>query len=310
MNPDWQTFLEQSPPKKTTSTPSGPAFIPLSSWRIISVQGEDAANFLQNISTNDVHSLAINQAQLNSLCNPKGRLLSIFWLLRRQNGFQIVLPESNLDILIKRLRMYVLRSNVAIKDQSDDIILLGNIHADSSLIPLQGKQQGTSYILRLPGNIHRTLILATRPEDAINLKEIKSWVEEINWQRIDIESGQPFIHTETIEKFTPQQVNLDLLDGISFNKGCYPGQEIVARLHYLGTPSRRLFSATAKTNVFPDIGSEIILKDKSVIGHIVQAQYIGDYIKLLLSLKLNDIHQTLLLADKTILSDVKPASSK
>ncbi len=309
MHPDWQLFLDQHPPQKTTSIPSEAALIPLSSWCVLSIKGEDATGFLQNLCSNDVAALAVNQAQLNSLCNPKGRVLAVFWLLRRPESYQLILPESVCDSFLNRLKMYILRSDVSIENQSDSLILLGCIHdllnQDKHLNSLQGKQYDNHYIVRLPGATTRTLLLAEHTH-TITLAQTHLWIEETNWQRIDIESEIPFICNETVEQFTPQQISLDLLDGVSFSKGCYPGQEIVARLHYLGTPRRRLFSAIAETNTPPEPGSSVILEDQSVVGHIVQAQRNESTIWLLASLNVANQDQYLLLADSTPLITVSP----
>ncbi len=310
MNNDWSSFLAQHSPQAIVAEA---AIMPLSSWRVITVQGSDATRFLQNLCTNDVNALAIDQAQLNSLCNPKGRVVAIFWLLRRQESYQLILPNPVCDSLLKRLTMYILRSDVSIEAQTDSLILLGCTHdllnQDKHLNPLQGKQYDNNYIVRLPGATTRTLIL-TDNTDAIALAQKHLWVEETSWQKIDIESGIPFIFNETVEQFTPQQISLDLRDGVSFSKGCYPGQEIVARLHYLGTPSRRLFSAITETDTLPAPGSHVILEDQSVVGHIVQAHRNESTTWLLVSLKIANQDQDLLLADSTLLMAVAPVVSE
>ena len=312
MHPDWQQILKQNPPQETATIPSEAALMPLSSWRVLSVEGADAASLLQNICTNDVNALAVDQAQLNSLCNPKGRVIAIFWLLRHTAGYQLILPHSVSDLLLKRLTMYKLRSDVTMSENNKHFIL-ATIHNalghDHQLQPLQGMQTDIGYCLRLPGAISRTLCL-TEITQATTLSQNHPWVDEINWQRIDIESGIPFIFSETIEKFTPQQINLDLLEAVSFNKGCYPGQEIVARLHYLGSPNRRLFSASAATALLPEIGSKSLLENKSAVGHIVQTQRIESSVKLLLSIKLSSKDQALFLSDNTELTDLSSLVSE
>lgn len=308
MNTDWQTFLTQHPTQATNIIPTKPAIMPLSSWCILTVEGADATSLLQNLCTNDVTALADDQVQLNSLCNPKGRLLAIFWLLKRQSTYQLILPKSVCDSLLKRLKMYILRSEVTIEDSSSSIILLGSLSQNDQLEPLQGKQQDNGYALCLPGTRPRKLFLS-EPEQAIILAQSSEWVEEETWHRIDIESGFPFIFNETIEQFTPQQINLDLLNGVSFSKGCYPGQEIVARLHYLGSPSRRLFSASVITDSLPLVGSEIIAEDTTA-GHIVQAEYSGSTVQLLISLKLINSDHVLSLPDSTVLTSVTALASE
>jgi hypothetical protein len=94
------------------------------------------------------------------------------------------------------------------------------------------------------------------------------------------------------EAFTPQQVNLDLVDGVSFQKGCYPGQEVVARLHYLGKPSRRLFSAVLNGDNLPSPNTEVLSGNDDVLGHVVNAVKVGEMIFCQLTLKLDQVDET------------------
>jgi len=290
-------------------------FMPLSRLGILQVTGDDAASFLQSMLTNDVQSLNINQSQLSGFCNAKGRLFAIFLLVRRSNGFQIILPKSMCPILQQRLSMFVLRSNVTITDISESSTCLGltqpqNIDIADLKLPsdiYQSTEHDNNLLIKLPANSSHRYLYLSSPDHITNLSDMlqnQHWqlADEAIWQLLDIESDLPMIFPETKEMFTPQQVNLDLINGVSFDKGCYPGQEIVARLHYLGSPSRRMFLAYSQSiGSLPTPGTKVFDLDGNMCGHLVQAQYdANNILKLLLTLKLSEAEQRLFIDDKTL----------
>jgi folate-binding protein YgfZ len=290
-------------------------FMPLSQLGILQVSGDDAASFLQSMLTNDVQSLNVNQSQLSGFCNAKGRLFAVFLLVRRSNGFQIILPKSMCTTLQQRLSMFVLRSNVTITDSSEASTCLGltqpkNIDIADLTLPndiYQSTEHDNSLLIKLPANgSHRYLYLSSPDQSTAlsNILQNQQWqlADEAIWQLLDIEADLPMIFPETKEMFTPQQVNLDLIDGVNFDKGCYPGQEIVARLHYLGSPSRRMFLAYSQSiDSLPTPGTKVFDLDGNMRGHLVQAQYDANKIlKLLLTLKLSEAEQRLFIDDKTL----------
>jgi folate-binding protein YgfZ len=315
----WQTLLSQQQGLDTFNSLNNQQFIPLPQFGILQVSGNESQSFLQNLLTNDVDALEVNQSQLSGLCNTKGRLLSSFLLIRRSDCYQIVLPKTMSAVLLQRLSMYILRSKVAITDVSDFIVCTGLINVKNN-IPCalafpsnnyQGTEYNTNLILKLPSDTYPRYLAVSPMED------IDIWVTFLSqqqwkitalsaWKLLDIEAGLPTIYLQSKEMFTPQQVNFDLIDGVSFTKGCYPGQEIVARLHYLGTPSRRLFLATAKTNALVDVGSSVTTATGHVSGHIVDAQHSDENtLKLLVSLKLSELKSSLLI-NKNISIIVNP----
>jgi hypothetical protein len=119
---------------------------------------------------------------------------------------------------------------------------------------------------------------------------------EAYWQLLDIEAGLPMVFTDSKEAFTPQQLNLDLVGGVSFKKGCYPGQEVVARLHYLGSPSRRMFLGKIQDAQLPAVNSPVTNAEGDVLGHVVQAQFVeAGTVLCQLSMKLSGLETTALL---------------
>jgi len=277
--------------------------MPLSQLGVLQVEGDDAQSLLQNLLTNDVAALDINQGQLTGLCNPKGRLLAIFLLLRRNNGYQLILPKTMCTGLQQRLSMYILRSKVSITDVSEELTCIGlSPVASASInaltlpeIVFQATEQDECVLIKYPGNQPRFLAIFPSSKASAFTAELveQDWhtADESDWELLDIAAGLPIILPETKEQFTTQQVNLDLVNGVSFKKGCYPGQEIVARLHYLGTPSRRMFQAEVATTSTINEGDEVTSEGGNVAGHVVRFQRKNnDSSLMLLSLKLSDIN--------------------
>lgn len=299
MTADYQSILQQQVNAPLASRNDEIHYlIPLPSYGVITVTGEEASGFLQNLLTNDVQQLGEQASQISAMCNPKGRLLAIFVLVKTDNGYHLVLPKSQCAFLAQRLQMFKLRSKVDVIDNSENLHVCG----------LQGSNAPTSAI-SLPSQ-SRALLIATDEQLSSELTVLidEGWqlAAESSWHIAEIDSGIPIIFPESRELFTAQQLNLDLVGGVSFRKGCYPGQEVVARLHYLGEPKRRLFQALAQTDAIPPIADTIVNDEKAIMGHIVRAISVDDKLFMQLSLKLEGAQQKLYLNDGTALAQVQP----
>ena len=303
MTADYQSILQQQAIADFAERNEAKQYlIPLPGYGAIHVEGEDATTFLQSLLTNDVNQLAEQPAQLSAMCNPKGRLLALFFLIRHTDGYYLVLPKSQAAFLAQRLQMFKLRSKVTIEDISEACQvcgLQGNDFPDSSTI--------------LPSANHAVLIApAEQLADELNSLLSEGWqlANENSWHISEIESGVPAIEPETREQFTAQQLNLDLIGGVSFRKGCYPGQEVVARLHYLGEPKRRLFQAVAQTQSMPQRGEAVVNQQNAVVGHLVRAvERPENGLLLQLSLKLESIEEEMYLSDGTALTEVRASAA-
>ena len=299
----WKTLIEQqSTLRQTIKVCEGQkCLIPLPGIKLIRVSGEEAGSFLQNLLTNDVNALQINDMQLSGFCNPKGRLLTVFQLIRRERDYLIALPADLAESISQRLTMFKLRSKV-------DITLTDTLHAVGlvNASPLQKQETDAGLVIQQPGPPEHALMIC----DENQADNLSSWLDndwqlgsEALWQILAIKAGIPMIFADSKEAFTPQQVNLDLVGGVSFKKGCYPGQEVVARLHYLGSPSRRMFLASLNSSQLPAINSPVLGENGDTLGHVVQAQFEPDNrILCQLSLKLSSL-------DKTARIDGQPLAS-
>lgn len=284
-----------------SKAPAAPLLIPLAQRSLLRIQGEDAGAFLQNLLTNDVNALQVGQSQLSGFCNPKGRLLTVFQLIRRENDYLALLPRDLAESIAQRLTMFKLRSKVDITI-ADDLHAFGLVYDDSDMDSepsWQGRQTDAGLQLRLPGDSARYLLIADAAQCGVLAERLnKGWqlAAEAYWQLLDIEAGLPMVFTDSKEAFTPQQLNLDLVGGVSFKKGCYPGQEVVARLHYLGSPSRRMFLGTIQDTQLPAINAPVTDANGEVLGHVVQAQFVESGTVLCqLSMKLAGLETTALL---------------
>jgi len=246
-----------------TSSSSSTAFSTLlSDQGLIRASGEDAAGFLHNLLTNDITHLAPGQARHAGLCTPKGRLLATFLIWREGNDFLLMLSADILPGILKKLSMYVLRSKVKLADASTERRLLGVVGADcgptAAMTTMPCAGGGTA--IRVDAE---RCVLVLPPDQTPTDLPPAGALED--WHLAEIRAGIPRIVAATQEAFIPQMVNYEIpaVGGVSFQKGCYPGQEIVARTQYLGKVKRRMFrvkldSAFAPgTDVFtPEAGDQ------------------------------------------------------
>ncbi|MEP7100520.1 MAG: folate-binding protein [Burkholderiales bacterium] len=216
---------------------------PLAHLGLIRARGADAVKFLQGQLTNDLAGMGLTQARLAGFCSAKGRLQASFivWKLA-DDELLLACAASVLPSTLKRLSMFVMRAQCKLSDASAELRLLGAT-GDSAAArigdtPTWGVRTvpgGT--LLRLPDvdGVPRAL-LAVAPADA----PVADLPAEA-WRLLDVRSGIPTIEAATVEQFVPQMLNYELIGGVDFQKGCYPGQEIVARSQYRGTIKRRMF---------------------------------------------------------------------
>ncbi len=231
--------------------------IDLSDLALIRVDGEDAENFLQGQFSNDVSKLDQDSCQLHAYCNPKGRTLAIIRLMRTKQGFWLLLPEEISQSFMKRLKMFVLRAKVDIELDTDNRAL-GMLGCDAwnefDTVGYDVKSIVPRKILIGDSNLWRSHL----DSNAIDLNLCAGDL----WQWLDIRSGIPQVYGVTLETFIPQTINLDLVEGISFKKGCYPGQEIVARVKYLGKVKQRMILCSAESRESITPGAEVFFSEK------------------------------------------------
>ncbi|WP_020168763.1 MULTISPECIES: CAF17-like 4Fe-4S cluster assembly/insertion protein YgfZ [Methylotenera] len=282
-----QVLSESNIKSEIVATKSVHTLCDLTHLGLLELGGAEAVSFLQGQVTNDVKLLVTNNiAHYSGYCTPKGRLLALFLAFSHDDHLHLQFNRALLEPIMKRLKMYVMRSKVEIKDVSETIIKFGINGPDSaalltpffSQIPTQDYELvslDNGAILKLP-----TIAGHTRFQiftDAINapilfnaLKVNCQLVGKPCWDWLDIQSGIPDVSAKTQEQFVPQMLNLDILNGINFKKGCYTGQEIVARMHYLGKVKRRTYLASIQSSTAPVEGDKVLDATNNDIGQIVR----------------------------------------
>lgn len=274
MNTDWQQFLQS---QGATVDDRGQArfadapLLPgcglwaLTGLGLIRASGEEAKSFLQGQLTNDVNAVDPGHSQLSGYCSPKGRMMAMFRIFQRGDDLYLMLPRERLDAVLKRLRMFVLRSKVILGDASDELVIAG-IAGDCAAASLpqapadpdQSATAGGLTAIRVAGEPDRFLVIG---EPAA----VQAWWQASSadpgtadgWPLLDIRAGIPQVVDATAEAFVPQMANLQLVNGVSFTKGCYTGQEVVARMQYLGTLKRRMYRVRIAADTCPAPGSEL-----------------------------------------------------
>lgn len=286
---EWQEFISKQPGELVEQN-----FIcDTDQLGLILVTGEDAREFLQNQLSNDIDQIGEEKFQLSSYSTPKGRMLAIFRVVRISNGYLLLTPKLLVPAVLQRLQMYVVRARVALADACAHFARFALQTDNPSLVahPLLATQVGAciqndsviSLQLSPLEKQQRFLMLCLAFDEARSLWTQFSADLQLagfsSWRLSEIKSATPVIYPQTSEQFVLQMSNLNLLDGVSFKKGCFPGQEIVARMQYLGKLKRRMFLAKLKTDRLPLPGDEMVTRGKDSIdgsGMVVDAQFGSD----------------------------------
>jgi len=254
----WNEFLaQQAAPLDTTQLAAG--FVaPITDLGLIALDGEESASFLHNQLTNDVEHLGQGDARLAGYCSPKGRLLASFLMWRNESSIFLQLPRDIQPAIQKRLSMFVLRAKTKLRDASDapenQVLLgLGGGLAEAALQswfdalpvkPFTTLDHPLGTLIRVADAFgaprYQWLLSADTAQNVVaELADKLNVGNNDAWHLSEIHAGIPQIAKATQEQFVPQMVNYELLGGVNFKKGCYPGQEIVARSQYLGKLKRR-----------------------------------------------------------------------
>jgi hypothetical protein len=267
---------------RDAAAPAACAAVPLPELGVIAVSGADAVAFLQAQLTNDVAHLGAGQMQLNGYCTAKGRLLATFHQWRHGDDVMLRLPLEVLPAVMKRLSMFVLRAKVRLADASDAWSTTGLLGAaefaqragvELPATPWAGVAVGDARVDRVPDASGADRFLLTAPAGS----PLPGWCTGLPrlpssaWWRSEIEAAVPTVFAATQEKFVPQMINLEVLGGVNFRKGCYPGQEVVARSQYLGKLKRRMQRAHVDHGDVAIAGDVYHSGEPQPVGTIVMA---------------------------------------
>ncbi|CAK0770760.1 tRNA-modifying protein YgfZ [Gammaproteobacteria bacterium] len=285
MNAQWQDFLVKegaelqdgivahfgNPAQECAVAAAGNVMVDLSHQGLIGIEGADAATFLQGQVTCDIREIGPNVSRLGAWCNPKGRVRVTFRVFQREEGFYLAVPVDCVEDTLKQLRKYVLRSKVALRDASCERIRLGcsgatieeRLRQFFPIIPGESDQvvqEGSSTIIRLRGPLSRFEIfgeIGTMVKLWDTLRVHTAAIGAGAWSTLEVLSGVAVVTHATSEAFVPHMLNLPEIGAVNFRKGCYTGQEVVARTQYLGKSKRRLYLARIAGEKSPRLGDPL-----------------------------------------------------
>ena len=241
-------------------------------WGLILVEGPDAGTFLQGQLTNDVLLLPVGQARFAGYCSAKGRLLASFVVLKlRQDKYLMLCHQDLLQVMVKRLSMFVMRAKLKLSDATTLYDFRGLLGETARLAcpvledapPWHAMKEGEAYFVKLHNalnagtEVQRLIWLGLKGDasSATFLHHNHPSITEAEWLLAEVLSGISMVQTATAEAFVPQMLNYESVEGVSFKKGCYPGQEVVARSQFRGTLKRRAFIVSCSAPM--QVGQEV-----------------------------------------------------
>ncbi len=252
----------------------------LNNLGLIKVIGADARSFLQNQLSNDIELITKNNTQLSAYLTPQGRIIALFRIFKINDGYLLELAKDLVKKVLKRLQIYVMMSKVELIDATNEYVKLGFIGYKNSA-ELKALIKKNNLMLYNIDNKRKMLIYKNNGDlDKYLATASKNEV----WQQENINNFISEVNLATSELFLPQMLNLDLdaNPGVSFKKGCYPGQEVVARLNYLGSAKQRLIKLKSKNKIKAgdklSITKSTSLKDAGIIVSVVKIG--GDFLAL------------------------------
>jgi tRNA-modifying protein YgfZ len=245
----------------------------LTDYGLLKIAGADACRLLQGQVTCDVESLKPGQSSFCAHCNPQGRVISLFYLFASESAYYLIMPRAMLSITLISLKKYAVFYKTITIDISEEFAVWGYEGRDKEGIAWEGG------IVKLPSTTAHYLLLPKQGEKTALWEKQASLARLINpseWKCLAIRQGIPSLYPHTSGQFLPYEMNLIQLGAINFEKGCYTGQEIIARMHYRGKPKTQLCQVRLKADTQPlpgEDGHYHTDKDEPISGTIVD---VGD----------------------------------
>lgn len=307
MNSQWQDFLTEQgaqfdeigrvttfghPDIERFLVKNGPVVANLSEQALLKVEGEEAFDFLQGQFTNDLKTVNESSAQYSAYCEPQGKVLAIFLVFLHKNAYYLSFDADLKASVMQRLTMFKLRSKVTIEDVTDTWAHLGfggdfadlalQRHLNTKLkdiygvTPLDDSDASDVLAIKVPGPYHTYRLLGPSEQMMHVWKNLRNNAEATNsfdWNLLNIVAGQPTLTAETSNQFIAQFLNLDKLGAINFQKGCFPGQEIIARMHYRGKVTKRMLRLHISGEMTITPGMELKLQsgEKTFTFNVINA---------------------------------------
>lgn len=272
----------------------GSVLIPLPALAVLKLSGPESAKFLQGQTTCDFREIEKGRVLPGAICSLKGRVLFSFIALTVEENILLVLPADQIEDALSHLKKYAVFSKTTLSNASTDIALagIGGADAEAQIKKLMGNAPAQGQLVSSPdgkwavriGNENRYLLghpAATLAAQWPALQQSFLLAHENQWWAADIRDGLAFVFAPSRDLFQPQELNYAALEGVSYNKGCYTGQEIVARLYFRGKLKQRLYRFEATASDLPAIGSKIMAEGKPVGEVVIAAHSSANKIELL-----------------------------
>ncbi len=287
--------------RKTTDAPAdGIRLMAVPGLTGLRVAGADAFTFLQGQATCDLRRIGPTRSSLGAFCNPQGRVVATFRILAREDGYLLLLTADLAEAVARRLQMYVLRAKVEI--QVTEIGLVGVAGPAAVRIhPLPEETDAVTRIedlewIRVLDRDPRWLVVGEPSRIEATWRELETRPEVVvtgdtAWSLREIRSGVPTIHPATSEKFLPQMLNLDRIGGVSFDKGCYTGQEVIARAQFRGQVKRRLYRLAGPLSRTPAPGEPLVDAGETA-GQVIESAPAGPMRELLAVVRRDRAHSS------------------
>ena len=268
----------------------------LSHLSTLSFSGSDAKEFLQGQMTQDINSISDQSYKMTSILNPKGRIIVTGLIKEFKGNIFFIISKDLSEDCVQWLSRYILRSDVKISIEKNYIFGLNNENQKQLFKYDENQQQLNVSPISMD---HSRCILLADDEVSLKDKSIES-INESEWILSDIKRGLPILSKESSEKYIPQMINLDLLEGISFSKGCYTGQEVVARVQHRGKIKQRMFHITTESNKSEIEHQSEIMHENSKVGSLVNSIINKDILHSLAVINIDDSEKKLILKGKTL----------
>ena len=264
----------------------GPVLTNLTHQALLKVSGSEAESFLQGQLSSDVKQVNENRAQLSSYCDPKGNVLAVFLVFKYQGNFYLSFDGSLAETIQKRLQMFVMRSDVQLENVSNSLIQLGfagefadldvqrrlDTKVKEAFEAEMSKDDSMQdvLIIKVPGPYHKYALFGPVEQMQTvwnNLRVNCDLTNSYDWQLLDIAAAVPNVTAANSGQYTAQFLNLDKFDAINFKKGCFPGQEIIARIHYRGKITKRMLRIRLEEEIHLQAGDTLKLLDPQAKTH-------------------------------------------
>ncbi len=281
-----------------------PIYYDLSDLSIASVSGDDAQPFLQGQLSNDITHLSEDSPhQLSAYCNPKGRILALFHVLILDTGYALLAPRVIMEKVLPRLKMFVMRSAVEIAPLEGKTLLGLYAQSDIKTQALATMDTKKIHLVKHGNDRDRFFLLCDNAsEHKLNSTN--------DWNRLDIEQNLPQIFIENYEALIPQSVNLDIVGGVNFKKGCFPGQEIIARVKYRGKPKTRMMGVSVFGTETASVGDPVFIEGRdSAAGQVINVANEGEKTLLSISIPVTHLAEGAIYLDEARKITIKRISS-